>query len=41
MYYKYAINNDDGERREVPLSQRNRATHYVSKFVLCFTKYGS
>jgi len=23
------------------LLQRNRATRYVSKFVLCFTRYGS
>ena len=26
--------------QEAQLSQRNRATWYVSKFVLCFTRYG-
>ena len=25
--------------QEAQLSQRNRATRYVSKFVLCFTRY--
>jgi len=28
-------------QQEAQLSQRDRATRYVSKFVLCFTKYGS
>jgi len=28
-------------RQEAQLPQRNRATRYLSKFVLCFTKYGS
>jgi len=28
-------------RQEAQLPQRDRATRYVSKFVLCFTSYGS
>jgi len=29
------------QNQEAQLPQRDRATRYVSKFVLCFTKYGS
>jgi len=28
-------------KQEAQLQQRDRATRFVSKFVLCFTKYGS
>jgi len=28
-------------RQEAQQLQRDRVTHYVSKFVLCFTSYGS
>jgi len=28
-------------KQEAQLPQRDRATHYVSKFILCFTSYGS
>jgi len=40
-YCKCMLCNCRKPKQEAQLPQGNRATHYVSKFVLCFTRYGS